>query len=395
MFRCFRFRLYPTAAQEEALGRMLEAFCDLYNAALQERIDCHQKTGNSLSYNKQALQLKEVREIDDRLATFSFTAEQQLLRRLDKAFNAFFARVQRGEKPGFPRYKAKHRFHSAEMRVGDGLSIKHDRLRIVGVPELIRVRWHRTLPCEAKLGRAIIKRQGNKWHVCFTVETPDVEAIRADFSPVGIDAGIANLVALSTGELIPNPKWTKFGDAKLRRLNRALSRKKRNSRGWKKAKNSIQQHSARIAARRLDFLHKLSTKLVKAHSHIAIEDLNVQEMSRGKLAKDVMSAGWATFFTMIRYKAESAGSVVESVDPRGTSQSCPACGGFVMKTLADRWHLCPHCGHEADRDVAAAQVILSRASFMGPGIGLDARSMPVAARLASEVSASSRQTFTR
>lgn len=103
------------------------------------------------------------------------------------------------------------------------------------------------------------------------------------------------------------------------------------------------------------------------------------------LAKDVLSAGWATFFNMLHYKAESAGSVVEAVDPRDTSQVCPACGSVVAKTLAVRRHACLHCGYEVDRDVAAAQVILLRASFMGPGIGLGAQSTPeVRARLAPE-----------
>ncbi len=384
MQRTYRFRLYPNATQEAALHGMLGAFCDLYNAALQERIDCYRKTGKALTYNTQALQLKAVRAVDDRLAGFSFTTEQQVLRRLDRAFRAFFDRVKRGDKPGFPRYQAKRRFDSAEMRVGDGLTVKQDRLRIVGIDSSIKVRWHRRIPDGAKLGHAVLSRNGGHWHICFSAELPDAEEAPREFSPVGIDVGITSLAALSTGELIANPKWSSEADAKLRRLNRAIARKHRYSRGWKRAKAALRQHHGHIVAKRTDFLHKLSTQLVREHSHIAVEDLNIKGLSRGMLAKDVLSAGWATFFNMLRYKAESASSVVEAVDPRGTSQTCPACGGDVAKTLADRWHSCPHCGCEADRDVAAAQVILLRASFMGPGIGLGARSKPGTVGLAPE-----------
>lgn len=385
MRRTYRFRLYPNAAQEAALTGMLGAFCDLYNAALQERIDCYRKTGRTLTYAAQALQLKAVREIDERLAGFSFTAQQQVLRRLDKAFRAFFDRLKRGGKPGFPRYQAKRRFDSADLRFGDGLTIRQDRLRIVGIDGTIKTRWHRRIPEGAKMGHAVISRNGGKWHICFAVELPGADPVDREFSAVGVDVGISGLVALSTGETIENPRWTLEADAKLRRLNRALARKVRYSRGWKKSKAALRRHHGATAARRNDFLHKLSDRLVREHSHIAVEDLNIKGLSRGMLAKDVLSAGWATFFNMLRYKAESAGSVVEAVDPRGTSQSCPACGSVVAKTLADRWHSCPHCGFETDRDVAAAQVVLLRAKFMGPGIGLGAQSTPdVGARLAPE-----------
>lgn len=384
MQRTYRFRIYPNAAQEASLHEMLAAFCDLYNAGLQERIDCYRKTGKTLTYNTQALHLKEVRSIDERLANFSFTAEQQVLRRLDKSFRAFFDRCKRGEKPGFPRYKAKARFDSADFRVGDGLTLKQGKIRLAGIDGLIKTKWHRQLPEGAKLGHAVISRNGGHWHVYFAVESADLAVTEREFFPVGIDVGVSSLVALSSGETVENPKWTKAVDAKLRRLQRALSRKKRYSRGWKKAKAEVRRHHGKTVARRNDFLHKLSHRLVHQHSHIAVEALNIKGLSRGMLAKEVLSAGWATFFNMLRFKAESAGSVIEAVDPRGTSQACSACGAIVPKALSVRWHSCPHCGFEADRDVNAAQNILARASFMGPGIGLGAQSKPVAVGLAPE-----------
>ncbi|MCL4722727.1 MAG: transposase [Rhodocyclaceae bacterium] len=377
MQRNYRFRLYPTAAQEAALTGMLGAFCNLYNAALHERIDCYRKTGRSLGYYDQALQLKAVRAVDERLAGFSFSAEQQLLRRVDKAFKAFFARVKRGDKPGFPRFQAKARFDSIEFRVGDGLTLKKDgRIGLTGLAGTLKVKRHREVPEGAKLGHAILSRNGGHWHVSFLASLPDTQAPAREFTPVGLDLGVANLVALSSGETVVTPQWAREAAAKQRRHQRRIARRKKGSARWRKAKSDYARFARRVANQRRDFLHKLSTGIVREHSHIAVEDLDVRALGRGVLAKDVLNAGWGSFLAMLRYKAESAGSEVEAVDPRNTSQTCSACGSTVPKGLGVRVHDCPHCGYSADRDVNAAQNILLKSSFMRPGSGLRAQSKP-------------------
>ena len=141
MLRSFKYRIWPNAAQDRALTGMLGAFCDLYNACLQQRIEAYQRRGISLRYGNQAAELKAVREADERLAGFSFSAEQQVLRRLDKAFSAFFGRIKRGGKAGFPRFRAASMFDSADFRVGDGLTIRQSkRVGLVGIPGEIKVR---------------------------------------------------------------------------------------------------------------------------------------------------------------------------------------------------------------------------------------------------------------
>jgi putative transposase len=135
----YRHRLFATAVQEAALSAMLAAFCDLSNAALQQRIEAHRRRGLSLRDGHQAGELKAVRAADQRLASSSFSAEQQVLRRLDKTFAAFFGRLRRGSKPGFPRLRSKARFDAAEFRLGDGLTLrKTNRIGIVGIPGEIR-----------------------------------------------------------------------------------------------------------------------------------------------------------------------------------------------------------------------------------------------------------------
>jgi putative transposase len=374
----FKHRLYPTRAQGEALTAMLGAFCDLYNAALQQRIEAYRRCGLTLRYGDQAAELKAVRAADDRLAGYSFSAEQQVLRRLDKAFAAFFRRLKAGEKPGFPRFRAKARFDSAEVRVGDGLTIRRSRrLGIVGIPGEIKVKWHRDLPPEAKVGAAVVSRSCGKWFVCFQIEMPDATAPEREFCPVGVDLGLSSLVALSTGETEPTPPRTAKAAKALRRAQRAVARKRRHSRRQRKAKLHVARLHARVADQRRDFSHKLSRSLADRFTHLAFENLNTAGLARGMLAKSVHNAAWAQLVQHVTYKAAWAGGVVALVEPRGTSQTCPECGAVAVKTLAQREHRC-QCGCTLNRDVAAARVVLQRAGF-GPGTGPRAPSEPVAA----------------
>lgn len=378
MMLSYRYRLFTTAAQEASLTGMLGAFCDLYNAGLQQRIEAYRRRGISLRYGNQAAELKAVRTVDERLAGYSFTAEQQVLRRLDKTFSAFFGRVKRGVKSGFPRFRAKARFDSAEFRIGDGMTLrKSGRLGIVGIPGEVKVKWHRRLPLGAKLGAAVVSRKAGKWFVCFQIELPDAEPTERLFTPVGIDMGLASLVALSTGETVPTPQHTKHAAKALRLLQRGVARKRRNSKRQRKAKGRVARLSAHVANQRRDFSHKLSRRLVDVHSHLAFENLNIKGLAAGMLAKSVHNAAWNQIVRHVTYKAANAGGTVVLVDPRGTSQTCPECGTIARKTLAVREHRC-ECGCTLDRDVAAARVILRRAGFQ-PGHGCQAPSQRVAA----------------
>ena len=214
----YKFRLHPSRVQAEALTGMLGAFCDLYNAGLQQRIEAYRRRGISLRYLDQANELKAVRAGDEQLALYSYSAEQQVLRWLDKAFRAFFRRLkQRNGKAGLPRFQAKSRFDSAEFRVGDGLTLrKTARIGITGIPGEIKVKWHRPLPEGAKVDAAVLSRSNGKWFGCFQtgVEAPAVER---PVSTVGLDMGLSSLVALSTGATIPAPQWTKLAAKGLRR----------------------------------------------------------------------------------------------------------------------------------------------------------------------------------
>lgn len=226
----------------------------------------------------------------------------------------------------------------------------------------------------------MVSRSCGKWSVWFQIEVPDVAAPERPVAPVGIDLGLTSLVALSTGETVQTPQNTAKAAKALRRAQRAVARKKRHSHRQRKAQLRGAQLSARVAAQRRDFSHQLSRSLVDRFTHLAFEDLNITGLARGMLAKSVHNAAWNTLVQHVQYKAACAGSVVGLVDPRGTSQTCSQCHAVAAKTLAQRQHRCD-CGCALDRGVAAAQIVLQRASF-GPGAGLQAIRQRIAAHLA-------------
>ena len=390
MLRSFEYRLFPDSAQAAGLTDMLGSFCDLYNACLQQRIEAYRRQGRTLGYVDQANELKAVRLTDERLAGYSYSAEQQVVRRLDKAFKAFFGRIRRG-KGGFPRFRARSMFDSADFRVGDGLTIRRGRkLGIVGIPGEIKVRWHRELPAGARGAAAVLSRSCGKWYICFSVETPDAYGPHPLRAVVGIDVGLASLIATSDGDTVPTPQWASKASRRQRRLQRALGRCRRGSKRRFKAKMRLTRHAARTASQRRDFMHKLSRSLVNRYSHIAFEDLNITGLARGWLAKSVLNAAWGQLILFTDYKAAEAGGLVAKVNPRGTSQECDCCGRVTPKYrsgespirgLSNRIHACPGCGTVEDRDVHAAKVIKHRAFSWskGPGAGLEALSQQSAA----------------
>lgn len=209
---------------------MLHDFCQLYNAALEHRIGAYRK-GVAIGCNEQIVTLPLIRREDPDQGRWSCTAQQQVFRKLDKSFKSFFGRVKRGEKVGFPRFRASSRYHAADFRVGDGLTMhKNGRIGVIGIPGGIKVIWHRTLPSKPK--SAILKRQAGHWYIVFHADVPFVE--RASSDSVGIDLGLTSLVVLSTGETIARPNWTKRAAKGLRRRQRAIARCRRGSETRKK-----------------------------------------------------------------------------------------------------------------------------------------------------------------
>jgi putative transposase len=350
----FKYRLYPSAAQTIALDTQLAEACRLYNAALQERRDAYRMAGKSLNYCDQANQLKDIRAAGD-LGLVNAQCAQDVLRRLDKAFNAFFTGVNRGQTPGYPRFRSASRYDSITFPTyGDGAKLlDNGKLRIQGVGQ-IKLKLHR--PIESKIKTVTIKREAGKWYAVFSVECKP-KALPPSTEKAGLDVGLRAFATLSDGTEIENPRYYKEAQASLRRAQRKVARRKRGGNNRKKAVRDLQRAHARVRNQRADFAHKVSRRLVILFGLIVIENLNIKGLAAGMLAKPVNDAGWSSFITKLAYKAAEAGRVLLKVDPRGTSQRC-VCGAPNPKTLSQRWHHCESCGLSVPRDHASALEIL-------------------------------------
>jgi len=359
MLRAYQYRLYPSKNQQRSLWKLLKLGCWLYNTALAERREAWEKDGKSISYHDQAAKLKELRNTTE-LGRLNFSACQQVLRRLDKAFQAFFRRLEAGEKPGYPRFKKPHRFRTLEFVYNDGLRIKKDRLYIQNVG-LVKVLWHRSLP-EGRIKQAWVTKKADGWYVTFAVDVPE-DTLRRLLPPlntaVGIDVGIENLLTLSDGKVIENPRWYQKTERKLAEKQRILSKKRKGSKRWKRMCKQIAKLYLKLARQRQDFYWKLAWDLCRRFGFIIVEDLNMDGLTQGNLSKQVLDASWGLFLNRtLSDVAWRAGRMVVKVNPNGTSQVCSRCGFLVPKNLSVRVHRCPYCGLTVHRDVNAALNIL-------------------------------------
>jgi putative transposase len=353
--KTYRYRLYPTRAQAGALSLQLSEACRLYNAALQERRDAWRVSRTSLNFYTQSNQLKEIRATGDLLLP-NHCACQDVLRRVDRTFQAFFARVKKGVRAGFPRFKSHSRYDSLTFpKYGNGCKmLDGGRLRLQGIGH-IKVKLHR--PVGGRIKTVTVKREAGRWYAAFSVEC-EAEPLPASPESVGIDVGLAAFATLSDGTEIENPKYYDGARAKLRRAQRRVARRKKGGSGRRQAVRLLQRAHARIRNQRADFHHKVSRRLVNRYGLIAVEDLNIKGLAKGMLAGPVADAGWGAFLDKMAYKAANAGRLFVRVNPRGTTRDCSGCGARVPKRLSDRTHECPACALRLPRDENAALNIL-------------------------------------
>ena len=352
MRKAFLYRLYVNETQSDKLDNLLRLARQLYNAALQQRRDAWKYQHKSLNYYDQANQLKEVRNEIPEFAQLNFSATQDMLRRLDKSFKAFFRRVKTGEKAGFPRFKSRDRFDSITFPTyGDGIKIKGNRLYVQNVG-LLKIKMHRVL--EGEINTVTIKRECGKWYVVFS-DTVEIKPLPVSDRTVGIDVGLKSFAVTSDSEYIENPRYLKEAEAALRVSQRSVSRKKKGGNNRRKAVKLLAKKHLHVKRQRADFAHKIADNLVKNYGRIAVEDLRIKNMVRNHhLARSISDAGWGQFVSILSYKAEYAGREFVQVNPNGTSQICSGCGATVKKNLSTRVHNCPACGLSLNRDFNAA-----------------------------------------
>jgi putative transposase len=359
--RAYRYRLYPTRAQDERLRWTLERLRELYNASLEERREAYRRQRATLSGYGQMAEIKAVREARSEYAEIHVHLLQDAITRLDRAYRAFFRRLKSGETPGSPRFRGRGRYSSftfkdAKNRNGVRLCAEGRRLDLTGIGK-VKIKLHR--PMEGRLKQVTVTLDGDgHWYACMCCEAVPARQLPATDESVGVDVGISTFAALSNGELVANPRHYERVQAKLRRTQRIVARRRnKRSNRRRRAVAVLRAQHARIGRSRLDFHHKVALGLVERFDRIAVEGLNVKGLARGRLAKQVNDAAWGQFISILASKAECAGRELVKVDPRGTSQICSECGEEARKDLSVRIHDCPHCGYVADRDINAARNI--------------------------------------
>jgi len=372
MRRAFKYRLFTDANQERELGIMLETHRRLYNYCLKMRIASWECEHVSISYKFQSWCFKGMRIGNPFMARLNFSSAQATMRRLDKAYQAFFRRVKAGEeKPGFPRFKGKGRFNSIEFPAyGSGIRLNGDKLRIQNVG-IVKVKLHR--PFDGKIKTATLKLEGDKWFLILSCDLGETAVVKSVNPPVGIDVGLESFATSSDGEHEPNPRFLKQELPEIRRAGRAVSRKKKNGRNRRKTVKRLRRLHTKVKNQRADHHHKIALKLTRRYGLVAVEGLAVKNMTKNpRLARAIHDAGWSAFRSILHHHGQKSGVEIVEVNPAYTSQTCSACGRIEKKELSERMHNCL-CGCVLHRDVNAARNILSRGLARAGPAGLNVK----------------------
>ena len=364
--KAYRFRLYPSAEQEEMLNEQLELCRDLYNAFLLERRYAYGGSRKSLTYNHQQNEIPELKNAFEEYKEIHSQVLQDVARRVDRAYQNFYRRIREKKqgikkKAGFPRLKGKGQYKSLTYPQSGFRLMNNGHLKLSKIGR-VRMFMHRDI--EGEIRTLNISRDSTgKWYASFSVKQ-EIVAFQPEKTgnSIGIDAGLLHLATMSDGNTVEPPQFLKKGEKRIKKAQRKLSRRKKGSNNRRKAKINLSKQHERVKNQREDFAHKLSSQIVKNNDLIAFEDLYVTGMMKNHhLAKGIADASWSTIVQYTTYKAGSAGKSVVMVDPGNTSRECSNCGyGKESMKLSERTFHCDSCGYEIDRDLNAAINIHNR-----------------------------------
>lgn len=374
MRKSFKYRIKLTKKQVRLLRQMLDECRWLYNQCLEQRILAFEELGHTLSMEDQHAMLTLMKEERLSLNLVHSQVLQNVIRRLDLSFEAFFRRCKAGETPGFPRFRGYHRYQSF-CYPQSGFSLEGNTLKLSKVGKL-RVILHR--PIEGKIKTCTISVNAvGEWYVSFSCEV-DAKRLPQKETSVGIDVGIESFATLSDGKVIANPRFLKKSAKNLAKIQRKKDKTEKGTPARKKYVKALAKVHNRIRNQRKDFCHKAARKIVDEYQAICIEDLNITNMIEGSpLAKSILDVSWNRFRQFLIYKAEEAGRRVGLVDPAYTTQTCSQCGSRSKKELSNRMHICEQCGYKAHRDFNASLNILALGL---EGQGISPRSPRINAR---------------
>ncbi|WP_055691004.1 RNA-guided endonuclease InsQ/TnpB family protein [Streptomyces prasinus] len=356
--RAFKYRFHPADAQAAELSRTFGCVRKVYNLALAARTEAWARQ-ERVNYNQTSALLTAWKKTEELayLNEVSSVPLQQCLRHLQMAFTGFF-----GKRAKYPRFKSKKKSRKSAEYTTSGFRYRNGRLTLAKMTQPLDIVWSRPLPKGVQPSSATVSQDAaGRWFVSLLCEDSTVRPLPATDTAVGIDVGLDHLLTLSTGEKITNPRHERRDRARLARAQRELSRKAKGSANREKARRKVARIHARIADRRRDVLHKLTTRLVRENQTLVIEDLAVRNMVRNRnLARAISDAAWSQFRSMLEYKAAWYGRDVVAVDRFfPSSRLCSHCGALRDRLpLQVRTWTCD-CRATHDRDVNAAQNLLA------------------------------------
>ena len=379
----YRYRLYPSPGQRQALARVFGCARVVYNDCLVLRDACH-AAGQKISdteLQRRVITLAKLTPERSWLGEVASVALVQACNDSRRAYRNWFDSLsgqRKGRPVGHPVFRRKHQRQSIRL-TRNGFARRGQRLYVAKVGD-IKVEWSRDLP-SVPSSVTVIKEADGRYYASFVVERQATPLPPCD-REIGIDLGLATLIVTSDGEIIGNPRFLRAKERALARAQRALSRRRKGSANRGRARHRVAVLHRTVRATRLDHAHKIAFRLVRDNQAVYAEDLCVAGLARTRLARSVQDAGWSQLLRLMEEKAARYGRTFARIGRfEPTSQVCSACGAKDgPKPLHVRAWTCMACGTVHDRDVNAARNILAaRRADKSNGCEAGVRPHPVAA----------------
>ena len=377
MIIAYQYRVKPSKEQVTLIESWLDKLRHQYNYLLADRFDWWQNNRcyinscpltcgiaplrDNPGYYSQKRSLVGLKKLRPWYKEIQSQVLQDMVKRVKLSFDRYVKGDTKGKRSGRPRFKGAGRYRTFTYPQIKQNCITGNRINLpkLGVVKFVK---HRQLPDNAKIKTASITRKADGYYLTLSLEVV-LESIPTLIERIGaIDLGLIDFLVDSDGESITTPKYYRASEEKLGRLQKQLSRQKRDSNRYTKTKSKIAKLHLKIKRQRRQFFYETWYKLFSKYDAVGHEKLNIKGMARSNMAKSILDAAWGTFLEIGASVAAKAGKLTIPVNPRGSSTECSHCGKHTKKTLANRWHLCAHCSTMMPRDWNSAIVLKHRAA---------------------------------